>query len=244
MMKRRLFMFLILALVFAMCLQNVLAVSSTAETKPYIVEETYIPIEDHTFDNKGWLGMRALPPIGFCGVVCVDVKNTTTGETQTVELKYIDMYMDGLWLDAGNYSIERAYLASGDHFLVESETENVQIEPGKKLNIEFVIRENPDAAEPIQQEHGKFKPKPPREPIPGLTQESQQQTEPENETPTEIMVSETASAQTVETEVHTENTGKAMEKSSNIAITLLVAAAFMGVVFLGIWFIKGKHKNS
>lgn len=236
-MKRRLFTILILVLTFIICLQNVFAVSSTAETKPQIVEETYIPIEDHTFDNMGWLGMRALPPIGFCGIVCVDVKNTATGDVQTVQLEYMDMYIGGQWLEAGDYSIERAYIANGNHFVVESDTSNVHIEPKGKTNIELVIRENPEVAEQIEKEHGDFKPNPPREPIPGLTQETEWSME---TTVPEIG----ATQQSVEVESHTEDTGDLKETASSLAITVLVSAAFVGVVFLSVWIIKKKHEQS
>lgn len=234
MMKQRLSTILILALVFFICLQYVFTANAT-ETPSHIVEETYIPIEDHTFDNMGWLGMRALPPVGFCGIVCVDVKNTASGDVQTVQLEYGDMYIGGEWLDAGDYSIEQAYVANGDHFVVDSDTPSVHIEPGEKIDIELVIRENPEVAEQIEKEHSVFTPMSPEQPLTEATLETEG-----------VASSTVAGAETQEAtqEVTVSNNPEESTRSIyDLTIGVIVTILFVGMIFLVVFIVRSKYRK-
>ena len=228
-MKRKLFNLLILTVVFTICLQNVFVVSAE-ETEPIVVEETHISIEDHTFDNMGWLGMRALPPVGFCGIVCVDVRNVDTGDVQTIQLEYGDMYIGGQWLVAGNYAVDRVYVADGDLFLVDSNMDQLCIEPEGKTNMELVIRENPEVVEQFEKEQGTFTPEPSKQPVIDTTQES------ETETTTTVTEEETqVTTETISSGDSDESDGLSI---SSVIIVLAATAVFVGFIFLMVVIIR------
>ncbi len=235
-MKQKIFLLTAVLLVSLVGIQaaSAAAPQSTGETR--IVEETYIPIEDHTFDNMGWLGMRALPPLGFAGVVCVDVKNISTGEMQTVKLEYMDMYMGGQWLTAGDYAIEKAYIETGNHFLVESNETQVHIAAGTKNDIELVIRENPEAVEQFEKEHAAFTPKPPAE----TTEPAETTSSSEATVPTESSEAPTAVTEHEPTE---DNIPPVQNRFAQGLIVLFAAALFALFTFGFVWLMrKSKEK--
>lgn len=246
-MKSKFILAVVTTILFS-CSQAVIA-TEVPETKPSIVEETFIPIENHTFDEKGYLNMRALPPIGFAGAVCVDIKNLDTGEVQTEKLGYMDSYIGGVWLAEGRYEILNPRPESGNFFLVESSASVVEILHDKKASIEFVIRPNPETMAQFEQAHADFKEQQgsieaSSESMPA----TQPPTAPTADVPaTELMKEPVQTVPVNETEpilsdTSDENTKESRNVVSDLIITLVAVVVFVGIILVGTWIVKKKYE--
>lgn len=223
---------------------------AVSETKPSIVEETYIPIENHSFDDKGYLNMRALTPIGFAGAVCVDLKNLDTGDVQTAKLEYMESYIGGIWLPDGSYEVIDPRPENGDFFLVESSASVVEISHAEKANIELVVRPNPETMAQFEQAHADYQAQhndasTAAEMVPTTTPATVSTVETSPAAPTELQVSTTA--QTNETESETQApSSEDLTESGSVAARLIprlsALAVFVGIVVMSVWIIRKKYE--
>lgn len=219
------------------------------ETKPSIAEETFIPIENHSFDDKGYLNMRALTPIGFAGAVCVDLKNLDTGEVQTEKLEYMESYIGGIWLPEGSYEVVDPRPETGDFFLVESSASVVEISHTEKAGIELVVRPDPETMARFEQAHADYQAQhndasTAAEMVPTTTPATVPTVETSPAAPTELRVS---TAPITETEAETQAPSSEDIKESGSAAarlipTLAALAVFVGVAALSVWVIRKKYE--
>lgn len=138
--KQHHFLILILA---ALCLVFVLSPVASAS----IVEETYVPLPEPSLEGLGYVAISADPPLGFEGVLCVDLQRQGSAQTDTIQVSGLDYYAGGAWLKEGTYLVKDTYVLGSDHFSVTPSTGEIVVfqEQDASLFLTITVDEEQEA---------------------------------------------------------------------------------------------------
>lgn len=120
--KRKFFRLLGIALLF-LCL----SINLTSKVSASIVEETYIPMSEPSLSGLGYVAISADPPVGFEGILCIELQHKGSSQTEIVQISGLDYYAGGAWLKEGTYLVKDAYVLDSDHFFVTCSEEDFRI---------------------------------------------------------------------------------------------------------------------
>lgn len=205
-----------------------------AEEPPEIVEETFTPLDDDTMDGLGYLAVQAMPPEGFSGNICVDIRKQGIGARMTIELAAWEDYYTGVWLPVGNYQVVSGYIPEGDHFTVSWDVDEISL--SQDTDAALMISVTSDGSTEAE--------------ISGKLETYSPATVPEEtEAPAEP---ETTSKATAETTPETTAAGPTTESrpekpavfsARQLLINVLATAIFGGMVFLGAYIFRKYREN-
>lgn len=184
-----------------------------------IVDETWTILEDNYMDSFGWLALSADPPVGFEGILCLELSGLA-GKKETIELTSMTEYIGGKWLPEGTYTVTDAYVPNSDHFLVQCNGTEVVISNSEDAALILTLQEAVDVEATLESIIESFEPDIPT--MPPETIESS--TEPEfipTETPQETFP----------------EPGSRQDGLSNYVPGLLVMLLFLGII-LFVWYKK------
>jgi len=125
-----------------------------------IVEETFLPMETPSLDGWGYLAVTADPPVGFEGILCVELRRQDSGEKELLEVTSLAYYTGGIWLREGIYQLTDAYVLGSDHFSVLASANEIHISQKEdaKISLQVVADQSQEAQR--EQLVQTFEPKP------------------------------------------------------------------------------------
>lgn len=231
-MKKQFIILLVIALLIAS-----LAPAVFAEDETYVVDETITIIEDHTFDDYGWLSVYANVPMGYEGIVCVELEDAY-GQLQLIQILPEDMHVGGAWLLEGAYSVYRVYDPK-DMLIGSCTVETVFVEHDSYADLTLDYDINPDYdlgdwTEPTG--NSGTIPAPTEEETEATTEETTAET-------TEAPTTEPAPSQTSESA----SEGEESEKKNIVAeviVTVVVALVFIGIIDYCVIAYRRKRKDT
>lgn len=230
--KRYLAMLVILLMIIS------IAPTAFAEDETYIVDETVTIIEDHTFDDYGWLSVYANVPMGYEGMICLELKNQY-GQIQLIQIPPDNMHVGGAWLLEGVYEVSRVY-DPNDMLIGTCETESVEISHNSDVKLTLEFESNPDFTYP--EWTGAHTGNSGTIPAP---------TEAETEATTEETTAETTEAPTTEPAPtqpsEPTSDGEESEKKNIVAeviVTVVVALIFIGIIDYCVIAYRRKRKDT
>lgn len=213
-----------------------------AEDETYIVDETVTIIEDHTFDDYGWLSVYANVPMGYEGMICLELKNQY-GQIQLVQIPPDNMHVGGAWLLEGVYEVSRVY-DPNDMLIGTCETESVEISHNSDAKLTLEFESNPDFTYPewTGAHTGNSGTIP--APTEAETEESTEATtEAPLEDPTEAPTTEPAPTQASEQEIEDEESEKDNIVTEVLA-TVVVALIFVAIIDYCVVAYRRKRKDT
>ena len=92
-----------------------------------VMEETFIPMSEPSLDSLGYVAISADPPVGFEGILCIELQHKGSSQTEIVQISGLDYYAGGAWLKEGTYLVKDAYVLDSDHFFVTCSEEDFRI---------------------------------------------------------------------------------------------------------------------
>lgn len=97
------------------------ASSLTVPTDPSATNPTGSSISSATIPSElvGWLSIHADTPVGFEGIICVELQNVSTGLLDLLQMDALTEYSSSYRLFSGEYIVTQAYILSSDHFIVQ-----------------------------------------------------------------------------------------------------------------------------
>lgn len=140
---------LLTAALFAVTAATGASVRPTAEsTGPTeIVDETFREIDDRTFENLGWVGIRAQVPPGFEGTVYIAFRSVS-GKMEIASVTAFEDYIGGIWLPTGTYTVSRVYDPDGMLIGICDGEERIQVKPEADAEISVSFVSNSDYVPP------------------------------------------------------------------------------------------------
>lgn len=232
-MKKRYFAMLVILLMIIS-----IAPTAFAEEETYIVDETVTIIEDHTFDDYGWLSVYANVPMGYEGMICLELKNQH-GQIQLIQIPPDNMHVGGAWLLEGVYEVSRIY-DPNDMLIGSCETERVEVTHDGDAKITLEFESNPDFTYPewtgSRTGNSGTIPAPTEEETEATTEETTAET-------TEAPTTEPAPSQTSEPA----SEGEESEKKNIVAeviVTVVVALVFIGIIDYCVIAYRRKRKDT
>jgi len=203
---------------------------------PSIVEEIYIPLEDDFMDSLGWVTLQASPPPGFEGSICVELRNKRTGASETLTLDAMTGYYGGGWVPSGTYKVSRAYVPDSDYFSVSWDEEEISVTDLEDACLTLTVISNGTLEKELEQIASTFVPNIPPEPtVPETTVSTSPAPVTEASAESEQNVTEAAVPTTAA--LNPEHSAN----SSQLYLNLLIAAIFIGIIFLIVDLVKKYH---
>lgn len=74
-----------------------------------------------------YVAISADPPVGFEGILCIELQHKGSSQTEIVQISGLDYYAGGAWLKEGTYLVKDAYVLDSDHFFVTCSEEDFRI---------------------------------------------------------------------------------------------------------------------
>ena len=102
------------------------------------IDETRTLLEDSDTKGEGYLVVEASTPVGFEGILCVELQKKVSSGKVTIQISPADYYIGGQYMEPGTYIVRKAYALNDETAIVEADRV-LQVGESRELAVDVIV---------------------------------------------------------------------------------------------------------
>lgn len=111
------------------------------------IDETRTLLEDSDTKGEGYLVVEASTPVGFEGILCVELQKKVSSGKVTIQISPADYYIGGQYMEPGTYIVRKAYALNDETAIVEADREEITVATDGDTHLQLTVETDPAAEE-------------------------------------------------------------------------------------------------